>query len=145
VLQEGVGGKGGRWLWLTNLPPSFANYLKPGSLNLLKPTWRVKVSPYFRAVFLDMFITLDTVHCLIYVDLEKPEKKGKILSFNFTALFKYVYLTFQGVFTTSLMDVVGFAIIGKTFQPSASQSESFISDCINCRLYECHPILYKIP
>jgi hypothetical protein len=61
--------------------------LKPGSLNLLKPTGPVKGSVYFTAVFLDIIITLGIVHGLRYMDLEKPEIKGKIFNSHFTALF----------------------------------------------------------
>jgi len=32
----------------------------------------------------------------------------------------------------------------KNFQPSASQSESFLRDCISCSLYERNPTLYEI-
>jgi len=53
------------------------------------------------------------------------------------------------------MELVGFEIRSriwsnltfiekKSFQPSASQSESFLSDCISYSLYECHPTLYEI-
>lgn len=45
----------------------------------------------------------------IYI-FRKAERKGKILHSHFTALFKYVYMLFQGVFTTSLIDSRSFAI-----------------------------------
>ena len=37
-----LGGKGGRCVWLATLPPSCADFLKFGSLNLLEPSGPVQ-------------------------------------------------------------------------------------------------------
>ena len=41
-IFDGGRGKGGRWVGLTTLPPSSADFLKSGSLNLMEPSGSVQ-------------------------------------------------------------------------------------------------------
>ena len=86
------GYKGGRCVGLTTLPPSIAYYLETWEHQPPEALWACTRIAVLHCSFLDVVITLGSVHCLKYMDLEKPEGKCKIFNSHFTSFFKYVYL-----------------------------------------------------
>ena len=86
------GYKGGRCVGLTTLPPSIAYYLETWEHQPPEALWACTRIAVLHCSFLDVVITLGSVHCLKHMDLEKPEGKRKIFNSHFTSFFKYVYL-----------------------------------------------------
>jgi hypothetical protein len=79
-----LGGKSGRCVRLTNLPPSCAVVMKSGNLNFLEPSWHL--GPVMGLIYIYIYI-----YSYLYTNAEVPYKESqKLFGYKRQWLFRYI-------------------------------------------------------